>query len=194
MFGTENLMTHGDPYKIEVIAYMEVSISIVVQMYNLDEGVYVMVNSDYIIGLTEGEGCFLVSLRRDNRIDLRFFIAQAIGNKPLLGKIQKFFGIGAVYQKSNVAGKLPAYVFEVTKRDDIYNVIIPFFKKHKLMGTKAISFSVFEEISKIVKGRQDKRKLSSKELSYITNLKSGMNKHYGSPGAVKSARRGGNAK
>jgi hypothetical protein len=173
---------------------MEVSISIVVQMYNLDEGKYVMINPDYIVGLTEGEGCFLVSLRKDNRIDLRFFIAQAIGNKLLLGKIQKFFGIGAVYQKSNVTGKLPAYVFEVTKRDDIYNVIIPFFKKHKLMVTKAISFAVFEEISKIVKGRQDKRKLSSKELSYITNLKSGMNKHYGSPGAVKSARRGGNAK
>jgi len=34
MFGTENLITHGDPCKIEVIAYMEVSISIVALIYN----------------------------------------------------------------------------------------------------------------------------------------------------------------
>ena len=153
-----------------------------------------MISPDYIVGLTEGEGCFLVSIRRDNRIDIRFFIGQAIGNKPLLLKVQKFFGVGTVYQKSNVAGKLPAYVFEVSKRDDVYNVIIPFFKKHKLLGIKAISFKVFEEIAEIVKGRLDKRKLNTEELKYIIDLKSGMNKHYGSPGAVKSARRGGNAK
>ena len=47
--------------------------------------------ADYIVGLTEGEGCFLVCLRKDNRIELRFFIAQAIGNKPLLEKVREFF-------------------------------------------------------------------------------------------------------
>lgn len=163
-----------------------------------------MITPDYIVGMTDGEGCFLVSLRKDNRIDLRFFIVQAIGNRDLLEEIQQFFAVGTVYQKSDREGRLPACIFEVTKRDDIYNVIIPFFKNHRPLGTKAISFSVFEEIAKIVKGRQDKRKLTTKELEYITNLKLGMNKHYGStagadkhygsPGAVKSARRGGNTK
>ncbi len=153
-----------------------------------------MITPDYIVGMTDGEGCFLVSLRRDNRIDLRFFIVQAIGNRPLLESIQRFFGVGTVYQKADRSGRLPACIFEVTKRDDIYNVIIPFFNEHKPMGIKAISFSVFNEIAQIVKGRQDKRKLTSIELEYVTNLRSGMNKHYGSPGAVKSARRGGNTK
>ena len=143
-----------------------------------------MITPDYIVGLTEGEGCFLVCLRKDNRIDLRFFIAQAIGNKPLLEEVQKFFNVGSVYQKSNVKGKLPAYTFEIAKRDDVYEVLIPFFMRHKLMGYKAKSFSTFAEIAKIVKGRQDKRKLSKKELEYITTIRSGMNKHYGSPGAV----------
>jgi len=55
-----------------------------------------MLTSDYIVGLTEGEGCFLVCLRKDNRIELRFFIAQAIGNKPLLEEVQKFFKVGSV--------------------------------------------------------------------------------------------------
>jgi hypothetical protein len=147
------------------------------------KGKNVGISPNYIVGLTEGEGCFLVCLRKDNRIELRFFITQAIGNKPLLEKLKRYFDVGSVYQKSNMKGKLPAYVFEVAKRDDIYKVIIPFFNKHKLKGIKLKSFEVFVEIARIVKGRQDKRKLSIKELNYITNLREGMNKHYGSPGA-----------
>ena len=56
-----------------------------------------MLNADYIVGFTEGEGCFLVCLRKDNRIELRFFIAQAPGNIHILRGLKKFFGIGSVY-------------------------------------------------------------------------------------------------
>lgn len=144
------------------------------------------INSSYVVGLTEGEGCFCVSLRKDNRIDLRFFIVQAIGNKPLLEEVKKFFGIGIVYQKQAGRGnKLPAYVFEVTRRDDIYQVVIPFFTRNKFLGYKAKSFEAFKIIAKIVKGRQDVRKLNTQELNYVKNLKENMNKHYGSPGAGK---------
>jgi hypothetical protein len=144
-----------------------------------------VLDPNYIVGLTEGEGCFLVCLRKDNRIELRFFITQAIGNKPLLGKVKRFFGVGSVYQKSNVKGKLPSYVFEVAKRDEIYTAIIPFFQKYKLEGIKKLSFAVFCKIAFLVKGRQDKRKLTPKELKYITRLRLGMNKHYGSLSAGK---------
>jgi hypothetical protein len=150
----------------------------------MKKGKNVMFPASYVVGLTEGEGCFLVCLRKDNRIDLRFFITQAIGNKPLLLKIHKFFKVGSVYQKKSAKnGRLPAYVFEVTKRDDIYNIIIPFFKRHKLLGIKAKSFETFCKIAKIVKGRQDIRKLNIKELAYVRRIRFGMNKHYGSPGA-----------
>ena len=144
-----------------------------------------MINASYIVGFTEGEGCFLVCLRKDNRIDLRFFITQAIGNKSLLHEVQKYFGVGTVYQKSNRNGRLHSYVFEVSKRDDIYDTVIPFFRRHKLQGYKAKSFNTFEEIANIIKGRQDIRKLSSEELEYIRYIREGMNKHYGSPGAGK---------
>jgi hypothetical protein len=150
------------------------------------EGKNVVFSAPYVVGLTEGEGCFIVSLRKDNRIDLRFFISQAIGNKELLLKVHKFFGVGSVYQKKSAKdGKLPAYVFEVSKRDDIYKKVIPFFKKHKLLGIKARSFKTFCAIAEIVEGRQDIRKLTSKELSYIRNIRAGMNKHYGSLSAGK---------
>lgn len=145
-----------------------------------------MLDPSYIVGFVEGEGCFLVCLRKDNRIDLRFFIAQAIGNKPLLEKVQRTFGVGTVYQKSNREGRLPSYVFEVAKRDDIYNVVIPFFLKNKLYGYKAKSFKAFYDIAMLVKGRQDMRKLTPEELGYVQKVRYSMNKHYGSPGARKS--------
>lgn len=141
--------------------------------------------ASYIVGFTEGEGCFCVVLRKtDGRIDLRFFISQAEGNTPILQRIRQFFGVGAVYQKKAAKGKrLPAFVYEAAKRDDVYNVIIPFFKGHKLQGTKADSFEDFCKIAEIVRGRQNTRKLTSKELEKVRLLKLRMNKRYGSPGA-----------
>jgi hypothetical protein len=136
------------------------------------------ISASYTVGLTDGEGCFIVCLRKDNRIDLRFFITQAVGNRPLLDKIHKFFGVGSVYQKSDRTGHLPSFVFEVSKRDDIYNVVIPFFTQNKLFGYKAKSFEAFSKIAKVVKGRQDVRKLTSQELKVIRKLKFSMNKHY----------------
>ena len=145
-----------------------------------------MLSADYVVGLTDGEGCFLVSLRKDCRIDLRFFITQAIGNKDLLEKIQRYFQVGVVYQKSSARnGKLPSYVFEVTKRDDIYSVIIPFFSKNKLLGSKAKSSEAFLTIATIVNGRFSTQKLTAEELDVITQLKLNMNKHYGSLSAGK---------
>jgi hypothetical protein len=38
MSGTENIITHGDPYRKKVIACEEVSFTIVVPMYNRNEG------------------------------------------------------------------------------------------------------------------------------------------------------------
>lgn len=147
-----------------------------------------MLTASYIVGLTDGEGCFLISLRKDNRIDLRFFITQAIDNRDLLKKVQEYFKAGVVYQKSSGwKGRLPAYVFEISKRDDVYNVVIPFFSRHKLQGNKAKSFTSFRKIAKIVKGRQDIRKLKPSEFSFVRKLKLEMNKHCGSPDAVKSA-------
>lgn len=144
------------------------------------KGKNVVISASYIVGFTEGEGCFLVVLRKDNRIDLRFFISQAIGNKDLLVLIQHYLKAGSVYQKKSAKnGRLPAYVFEITKRDEIYNIVIPFFKKHKLLGYKAKSFKTFCDIAEIVRGRQDVRKLTIDEYQLIIALKLGMNKHYG---------------
>ena len=135
-----------------------------------------MITPDYILGFTDGEGCFYVQIRTDHRIVLRYFITQRFDNKEVLDQIQNYFKVGYVHLKEQKWGKeyrrtrRPSYVFEVTKQDHIQNVIIPFFRKHKLRGIKSCSFEKFAEIADLVKNRQDTRKLTKEELDLIKNL------------------------
>ena len=135
-----------------------------------------MLTPDYIVGLTDGEGCFLVQIRTDCRIVLRYFITQRFDNKKLLDKVFDFFKIGYVYRKfqGNDKKKM-TFVYEVTKQDDIQNVIIPFFNNYPLQGVKQQSFERFARIAEMVKNRQDTRKLSKDELQQVWYLKLTMN-------------------
>lgn len=149
-----------------------------------------MLAPDYIVGLTDGEGCFLVQIRTDNRIVLRFFIIQRFDNKELLEEVHKFFKVGYVYRKFQGNDKhKTSFVYEVTKQDEVQNTIVPFFKRHPLQGIKQKSFDRFARIAKIVKGRQDTRKLTPQELEEVWQLKLTMNtlhnerKAFGSPDA-----------
>src|SRR6266498_4167334 len=123
-----------------------------------------MLTADYIVGLTDGEGCFLVQIRTDHRIVLRYFITQRFDNVELLNKVYDFFKIGYVYRKfqGNDKKKM-TFVYEVTKQDEIQQVIIPFFRTYSLQGVKQESFKRFSRISEIVKNRQDTRKLLEDE-------------------------------
>lgn len=150
-----------------------------------------MLTADYILGLTDGEGCFTVILRQDCRIVLRYFITQRFDNRELLDKVFEFFKVGYVYRKfqGNDKQKM-TFVYEVTRQSEIQEVIIPFFKKHPLQGVKKNSFERFARIAEIVKDRQDIRKLTKEELNTVWQLKLTMNtlhnklrKLSGSPGA-----------
>lgn len=137
--------------------------------------------ANYIVGFTDGEGCFYVQIRTDYRIVLRYFITQRYDNQKVLEDIRDYLGVGYVHLKAQEWGKeyrrtrIPTYVFEVTRQDDIHNVIIPFFRRHKLQGTKRISFEKFSIIAELAKGRQDVRLLSEGEIDLIWQLKRSMN-------------------
>jgi len=141
-----------------------------------------VLTADYIVGFTDGEGCFHVQLRTDHRIVLRYFITQRFDNKEVLERILDYFGVGYVHLKMQEWGKEyrrsrnPTYVFEVTKQDHIQNVIVPFFKKHSLQAVKRFSFEKFARVADLVKGRQDIRLLSEDELNLVLQMKDSMNK------------------
>ncbi len=185
-------MTQGDPFGVEAITQKEVSCF----HSNLDDIIGTkennrVINAEYIVGFTDGEGCFYVQIRKDHRIVLRYFITQRYDNKEILEQIRDFFGVGYVHLKKQEWGKTyrrfrrPTYVFEVTKQDHIQQIIVPFFQKYCLQGIKRFSFEKFAAIAHIVKSRQDTRLLSKKELALVSKLKKTMNafNQSGSPDA-----------
>ena len=122
-----------------------------------------MLSADYLVGLTDGEGCFYVHVRARQsnspqpRVDTHFYIKLHEGEKDLLEKVKEAFGCGAVYvQKETRSNHSQCYRFEINAKRDIYNVVIPFFEKHPLQSRKQKSFEIFKGIAFRVKNREHK--------------------------------------
>ncbi|MEW6009048.1 MAG: LAGLIDADG family homing endonuclease [Candidatus Omnitrophota bacterium] len=138
-----------------------------------------MLSADYIVGLTDGEGCFYVHTRSHQsnssqpRIDNHFYIKLHEKEKGLLEKVRQTFGCGAVYvQKETRSNHSQCYRFEINAKRDIYNVVIPFFEKHPLQSRKQKSFEIFKEIAMMVRRKEHKTPEGFKKIRY---LKSQMN-------------------
>ncbi len=139
-----------------------------------------IVSADYIVGLTDGEGCFYVNLKSPfNKnggamVQLCFFIKMQEQDKSLLEKVCETLGCGAVYyQHETRENHVQCYRYTVNSHRDIMGKIIPFFTKHLLQGnTKRKSFGLFCEIAKLVKSGAHH---TGTGLELIRGLKSQMN-------------------
>ncbi len=139
------------------------------------------VSNEYVVGLTDGEGCFYVNLGKSSlyragfRIQLHFHIKMQEKDKPLLEKIRNTLDCGAVYfQKEKRANHTQCYRYTVSSQKDIFEKIIPFFQKYHLQSvSKQKSFKIFCQIAELVNRRMH---LTPKGLENIYELKSHMNK------------------
>ena len=141
-----------------------------------------MLSCDYVVGLTEGEGCFSVSLRKPNlkygsrhwRVDLRFSIKLREDDKELLEQVREFFGKGYLYfQKEKRKNHSHCWRFEISGLKNLEAVLIPFFEMHPLRGKKQKDFEIFKEIARLVK---KKFHHTSKGIKLIKRLKKEMHK------------------
>src|SRR3989344_1130241 len=85
-----------------------------------------ILSDDYIVGLTDGEGCFYVETRNPNgfhksfRVEMHFYIKLIEDELSLLRKVQEFFGCGGVYyQKEYRVNQKNCYRFGVTAQKDL---------------------------------------------------------------------------
>lgn len=135
-------------------------------------------SEDYIVGLTDGEGCFYVEVRpptitSNTRIEMHFFIKMREDELPLLKKVQEFFGCGGVYyQKEYRVNQRNCYRFGVTAQKDLHEKIVPFFDKHSLKSQKLKNYLLFRQIALMVKNKEHK---VGGGLEKIRLLKSQMN-------------------
>lgn len=123
-----------------------------------------MLNSDYIVGLVDGEGSFTVYIRNPDTekkakrrvmAEPRFYLKLIERDKEILYALKNFFGCGNVYfQKDTRKNHQNCYRYEVANRNDITSVIIPFFKKHPpRFKSKQNDFRIFcDLLERINKG------------------------------------------
>lgn len=138
------------------------------------------VNSDYIVGLTDGEGCFYVNVwnssayRAGAAVQLHFHLKLQASDRKLLEAVREHMGCGAVYfQKETRANHTHCYRYTVSAQRDILRTVIPFFKKHPLQSpSKRASFERFCAIAELIEAGIHR---NIDGIQQIRALKAGMN-------------------
>ena len=120
------------------------------------------VSDEYVVGLTDGEGCFYVNIGKSSRyrsgyrMQMHFHLKMQERDRDLLEKVKNTIGCGAVYfQKERRANHCQCYRYTVSAERDIQEIVIPFFKQHPLQSaSKSASFEIFCAIASLVKKRE----------------------------------------
>ena len=134
-----------------------------------------MLTSDYIVGLTDGEGSFTVYIWPPNRkhgsisyrAQCHYYIKLRDDDKSLLDSVKKFFRIGrVVFQSENRPNHHHMYRFEVSNLFDLQNRIIPFFEKHKLRSKRVKDFELFKKIVRSVLSKEHQTKGGLRKIQH----------------------------
>ena len=131
-------------------------------------------------GFTSGEGCFSIYLQKAvNKAEiakLSFYITQHTRDEALLKSFVTFFGGGHYYADNNE--NIGCY--RCSKFSDIYDKIIPFFKKYPIESIKSLDYTDWCKVADIIKANNH---LTSSGLDQIKKLKDGMNRGRGNDDA-----------
>jgi hypothetical protein len=154
-------------------------------------------SADYLVGLTDGEGCFYINVRPSrsrksnlDTVEFHFYLKLKADHLPLLNKVAEAFGCGAVYlQKEKRENHSECYRFEINSRKDIYGVLIPFFDSNCLQSPKKRDYELFRQAAIILKDNWHRTKPA---IEKIKKLKAQMN--LGARRVWKIRSLGGNAK
>ena len=140
-----------------------------------------IVSNDYLVGLTDGEGCFHVNMAKfptyksGVRVQMHFHIKMQEKDRSLLEKVKNTLKCGKVYfQKEKRSNHCQCYRYTAFSQKDISNVIVPFFLKNPLQSvSKYKSFKAFCKIAHLV---EQGAHLTKGGIKKIQLLKSQMNK------------------
>ena len=128
---------------------------------------------NWIVGFTDGEGCFHVALNRLPKMTLgwqvlpEFRVVQHQRDEAVLSLVQKHFGFGDIRRNHGDRKE-----FRVRGLENL-NKLVQFFKKYPLQTSKKESFELFSEILEMMNQKQH---LTQKGLEKIANLASKMNR------------------
>jgi hypothetical protein len=114
-----------------------------------------VLHPSYVVGLVDGEETFHVRINAHKmgraKVELKFAVKLRFQDKEMLDELKNFFNCGNVYiQRDNRENHSTCYRFEVQKKADIIDKIIPFFKENKpLLPSRKHDFELFKQIAQL---------------------------------------------
>ena len=134
----------------------------------------------WIIGYTDGEGCFSVTLIRNQKTKYgwqvfpEFVLTQGKKSLESLRAIQDFLGVGRIFINRRYDNhKEDLYRYCVRSIKDLNEKIIPFFKENNLRTGKKKDFEIFVRIVELIIKKEHFR---LNGLKKIANLIQKMNR------------------
>lgn len=126
-----------------------------------------------ITTLVNKEGCFDLQFRKDTRYErsnsptyyrwkIQFVVTTAKEKAKLLEKVKNILGCGKVCITKDQAR------FSVQKIDDISNIIIPFFKKNRLIEKKRKDFELWQKAADIIHRNKGKHLVKWKKNDLLS--------------------------
>ncbi len=122
---------------------------------------------NWVVGFTEGEGCFRVSINRQPKMSTgwqvlpEFRVVQHKRNRSTLKQLQRFFGAGDVVVNHDTRWEL-----RIRRLSDLKKVVA-FFEQHPLHTTKNSDFRIFAQIIAMMERREH---LTHEGLAEIAKL------------------------
>ena len=135
---------------------------------------------EWIVGFTDGEGCFSISVVRNRvcrlgwQVQHEFSVTQSAGSIEALELIREFFGCGTIIPNRRTDNHNDLMLrFSVKRRMDLIQVIVPFFTDHPLRTAKNTDFARFHEILHLM---EEGRHLHLSGLAEIATITESMNR------------------
>ncbi len=121
----------------------------------------------WILGFVDGEGCFSINfskqpdrqektrIRRGYRtgyqVSHHFVVSQGERSLSTLEQFKNFFGVGKIFvNRRHDNHKENMYNYRVANREELINVIIPFFEQYNLYTAKQNDFILFAKCVKLM--------------------------------------------
>ena len=134
-------------------------------------------DASWIVGFTDGEGCFHISINKISKMSLgwqvlpEFRIVQHEKDEQVLERIKNYFGFGnVVINRTDNHGTRKE--FRVRGMDNLKK-IVDFFKKNNLNTSKQKDFEIF---AKVIEMMDNKKHLSKEGINEIAKMISLMNR------------------
>ena len=129
----------------------------------------------WIVGFVDGEGCFSISVVRNEtcrlgwQVQHEFSVTQAAPSRHALELLMEYFSCGRIIEnKRHDDHRETLMRFSVKRRDDLRDVIVPFFEDHPLRTAKRTDFDQFVAVLHMMGERAHLTEDGLRDIARIT--------------------------